>query len=723
MLASQVAVWPFGKVPELRGPDGLLTPLEDWTINQRIKARGELPAPLKVIYVNVDPDSIDKYGSFPWNRARFGAALDALFDYGGVKAVGMDFVFSDQGMPDLGREEALAGNLALGKSIYRHKRVVAGATFRPERKKGITDKKVEFPFLYKGGDPKDFDLPEFSNLRGVGKIGYFDVLGEGRMIPFFARTEFLTYYPLSLQLALLYWGLDTDAITVTPTEMLIRKPDGTLVTKIPLQEGQLMEQNWFAPWHSAQSPQYSISQVILAGEMMSGAEQEKKDAEEFFKDFRDAIVLIGPTDPLLGDTSPTPIDPVIAVPRVSVHGNALKTLVSGRYLHRPPVWVNVLLILAVGLLASSLSIRHRKWSIQKRVFSAVFVLAYVPIAFLLFSWFDLILPIAAPVGAAFSCSFLAVLWQLGVEEAQRRRMTKLFGSYLSPHLVNQMVELGFNPELGGAEVGITALFSDIEAFSALSENLKPSDLVELMCEYLTECTGAIGDAQGTLDKYVGDAIIAIFGAPMPCENHAAAACHAALGIQMAQEALNKHWAREGSRWPKDTHTMRTRIGLNTGLAVVGNVGSEMRFNYTMMGDNVNLAQRIEAAAAHFGVKILVSVTTQAEAAKHSADFVFRHIDRILVAGRSQPVEIYELVGLKATITEQTAACLKAYDEGMKKYFAGDWVGAIACFRKSAEGESRVRAINPSLVMLKRCETFLQTPPAADWDFASQLRKA
>lgn len=721
-------ILPFGKNDILLGADGALSFLEDMTISGRYYLRGELPAPVNLIYVDIDTQAILEFGTFPWNRRLYAETLDALFTYGQVKAVGMDLVLSDPGQPNLGRGgEAQQGNLALGKSIHSHQNVVLGATYIS--KAGILGKNSSFPLLFERRyDPENTDYPEKPETPLVGPtwghIGLFDTIGRNdNFLPLFAKNNYTTYLTLSLQLALLNWGLDQSALTIEKNEILVRDPKGALVTRIPLMFRQMAEINWFLPWNSPNNLHTSLYNVLeAAAAMESGTPEQKQGATEFFADFKDAVILIGPTDPLLHDVSTTLIDWSEAVPRVSFHGNMLKTILSGRFIKRPPIWANTLLIFALGLGAASLSIRHRRWVTWQKVVAAVAILTYLPISYLAFRWFDLILPVIAPMGAALSCSFLAVLWQLGVEQGQRRRLKSLFGSYVSPQIVSEMVEHNINPQVGGSETEITALFSDIEAFSPMAEALTPNDLIELMSQYLTECTHAIIENNGTLDKYVGDAIIAIYGAPLPCDTHAAAACHSALGMQEAQKTLGKRWAGEGTRWPVLAHNMRTRVGLNTGLAVVGNLGSHLRFNYTMMGDNVNLAQRMEAAAGVFGVKILTSATTMEEASVQDARLVFRKIDCILVPGRSKPVDAHELVGYRDLITPTELECYEIYNEALEKYLKRDWAGASAGFRISATKEPRAAYRNPSVVMHKRCEAFIEKPPADDWNFAFQLTK-
>jgi len=664
------------------------------------------------------------FGNFPWNRQIFAETVDDLFTEGKVKNIGFDVVFSDQGLPNLGHSEAAEGNLALGKTIHNNPEVVLAASY--VAKLGILGKNTPLPLLYKRNfSLKNTDYPEMPVYPVAGpnwgKIGLIDEVKE--LLPMFAPTENQTYHTLALELALSYWGIDQSAVTTTAKHLQIQLPGGQSARRMPLILQQLGEINWFSTWESPQNHLTSLADVLTYGEALrTGTAEEKAAAEEFFKTFNDAIVLIGPTDPFFHDVSMTPMDGALDIPKVSYHGNMLKTLVSGRFLYRPPIWVNCLLIIGLGLAAASLSVRHRGWSIWQRIAAAITVLVYLPVAFIAFSRFDLILPMVAPTGAVLSCSFLAVLWQLGVEQGQRRRMKSIFGSYVSPQIVDEMIEHNVNPQVGGAEVEITALFSDIEAFSPMAEALTPNDLIDLMSQYLTECTHAIIENKGTLDKYVGDAIIAIYGAPLPCDNHAAAACHSALGMQEAQKALGKRWAGQGTRWPVLAHNMRTRVGLNTGLAVVGNLGSALRFNYTMMGDNVNLAQRMEAAAGVFGVKILTSATTQQEAKAHDPRLFFRRIDTILVPGRSKPVDAYELVGYRDIITPENQQCYELYEAALEKYFQRDWAGASAGFRAAAALEPRSGYRNPSAVLHKRCEMFIEKPPADDWNFAFQLTK-
>lgn len=717
VLLSQVRVIPG--TGEFLGADGVLSFLENRTLDARFRFRGEIPSPLRIHYVNVDTFAIKEFGNWPWNRGLFALALDALFTQGGIQAAGMDFIFSKEGFPNLGREEALAGSVELGKSLQAHRRVVLAAAYNAATDL-LTREPIPFPFLFSPGAAASTHLPELpaSSIVGVrGKIGLIDVTGEDRFIPFFAHAGNATYYPLSLQLALLHWGLGTEAITLEPHALTVRSG---AVSRTPLLLGQLAEINWFSSWHSSQDSHVSIAEVIGYGELAKSSDPaEREEARQFFAPFRGAIVLIGPTDPLLRDVSPAPLDRT-AVPRVAIHGNMLKSLLSGRYLHRPPAWLNAVIIATAGLVTALLCLQEKK-AAWKKLAALVLILFWVAAAFLAFRW-DLVLPITPVLGNALTCAFLATLWQLRLEQQHRDFITGLFGSYVSPQVVEQMVSRRIAPELGGAEVGVTALFTDIEAFSLLAETLTPRELVELMNEYLGACTAALTRQEGTLDKYVGDAIIAMFGAPLPCADDAAAACRAALDILAAQNALVEQWRAE-ARWPERALALRTRIGLNTGRAVVGNLGSAQRFNYTMMGDDVNLAQRMESACGIYGVNILVSATTRNAASAADSSLRFRHLDRVLVPGRLQPVEIHELLGHAGALDEEILRCAALYEKGLAAYFRSDWSAARAFFEQSLALEHSPEKTCPSRILLQRCGHFLQAPPAADWGFAFKLQKA
>ena len=235
-------------------------------------------------------------------------------------------------------------------------------------------------------------------------------------------------------------------------------------------------------------------------------------------------------------------------------------------------------------------------------------------------------------------------------EAQKHRIKALFGTYVSPELVDRMVEEREEPEIGGTKEIITSLFSDVYNFSEISENLDPTDLVGLMNEYLGEMTEVLKDQGGTLDKYIGDGIVAMFGAPVALENHALRACLAAWGMKRCQIDLSKKWIEEKRNWATLVETMSTRIGLSTGEATVGNMGSQTRFNYTMMGDSVNLASRVEMAAKFYGVSILVTETTKTQAEDYSSQCIFRLVDDVIVPGRKKPVKVYELVDLREFVS-------------------------------------------------------------------------
>jgi adenylate cyclase len=289
-----------------------------------------------------------------------------------------------------------------------------------------------------------------------------------------------------------------------------------------------------------------------------------------------------------------------------------------------------------------------------------------------------------------------------------------------------MIDRGETPQLGGSEAEITAFFSDIQAFSQFSEILAPSKLVELMNEYLTECTEIVLAEGAALDKYIGDAMVAMFGGLVPLNDHAYRACVASQRIQLRLGELRKKWQAEADKWPPIVGRMQTRIGLNSGLVTLGNMGSPSRFNFTMMGDNVNLAARMESGAKAYGVFSMVTEATHLACRQHGGDHVvFRNLDRIIVKGRNLPVSIYEVVGLRESVTDQALECVDLFSRGLQAYQMMDWDTAETCFRQSARLERHqpgpAFASNPSIVLLERCVQLRNEPPTDDWDGVYVMR--
>lgn len=718
IAASQVSLNPFAKGWRFLGPDGFLAAFENKTINARIFARGPMDAPVNVCFVDVDAESIASLGNFPWNREYFAMALDALFKYGGIKAVGFDFVFSMAGIPALGRAEAEEGSKKLGQSVHRNKNVVLAASFSSGG---------QFPFLFEQDHSKaKNETPETPAFPIVGPtwghIGLIDILGgDVRYVPFFAKTPNHTYLPLSLRLALLHWGLTDSALSIQKESLVVTGQDGEVKARIPLIMGQLVEPNWFGGWME-KDHHASIVHVMAFGQAMnSGTEEEKMLARKFFAPFKDSVVLIGPVDLLLKDVGITPVSGNSQVPLVSVHGNLFKTLTSGKFIHRPPVWINCVLILLLGFGASSFCLVPQRYSSFAKFFGSLLVLGYIGAAFFVFAKYGLIIPLVAPIGAAASCTFSGALIHLSNERKQKRRITGMFGTYLSPTLVEKMVDSGEEPKLGGIDAEITAFFSDVQGFSGFSELLTPQQLVSLMNEYLSAMTDILMEQGCYVDKYIGDAIVGIFNSPVALENHAYKACVTTQLMHARLAELRLKWLGEGNKWPPFVSRMQMRIGMNTGRATVGNMGSAKRFNYTMMGDSVNLAARCESGAKSYGVYTMVTGETKHAAEAAGDDCVFRFLDKIIVKGRSEPAEMYEVVCLRKDLTEEVARCLALYAEGLEHYRSQRWDAALVSFGvASAIEPNRPEAnpqssLTPSLVMLERTRHLMANPPSADWD--------
>lgn len=345
---------------------------------------------------------------------------------------------------------------------------------------------------------------------------------------------------------------------------------------------------------------------------------------------------------------------------------------------------------------------------------------------LLVSWVEtqtgLALPLFIPIGSVLTATALIFLFRLNQEEKKRRRLQSIFGAYLSPDLVDQLLESDHDPQSGGSEVCISILFSDIENFAGIAQELQPDRLVALMGIYLNAMTEVLHSNKATLDKFVGDGIVAMFGMPILMPNHPAMACRAALRMQERCAALRKEW-QASEEWPASVSCLHNRIGVHTGLAVVGNLGSEKRFNYTMIGDSVNLASRCEAIAKEYGVYTLVSGETFEAARGELPDLLYRKIDDVIFKGRYEPLALYELWDGSIDPTE-ARACKEAYESALVAYQNGDFSRAIEGFR-IAESHEPLRsstAQNPSSILLARAKEYSEqgTPPGWKGAYVSQF---
>ena len=275
-----------------------------------------------------------------------------------------------------------------------------------------------------------------------------------------------------------------------------------------------------------------------------------------------------------------------------------------------------------------------------------------------------------------------------------------FQKYVPAELVRRLIARGVDAELGGTQQEMTFFMSDVEGFTTLSERLPPDELVHHLGEYLTAVTDSLLDTGATVDQYIGDAVLAFWNAPEPAIDHAQRACHAALAAQVAVARLNRRWEAQGR-----SVAFKTRIGINTGEAIVGNIGSIDRMSYTVIGDQVNLVSRLEATNKFYGTSILLSEYTQQRVAEQ---FVTRLVDQLVAYGKSTPIRVYELLGHQGSVTQELLDMVADYETAFAHYQRRHFPAAIALLERHPDDP-------PSRVLLTRCRRYLDHPPLAEWD--------
>jgi adenylate cyclase len=429
------------------------------------------------------------------------------------------------------------------------------------------------------------------------------------------------------------------------------------------------------------------------------------------------IFIVGSTVANMFDIVSVPLNHVY--PGVEVHASMMCSFLTDQFIRRLSGWQDFLILLLVGIIVGFIAFMLKPLAGSILTLALVFV--YFLIAMTVFAdnlWIEVARPSLTII-----LTYAAVMaFRYITEEKDRKFLQNTFKAYLSPELIDMMYKEKQEPKLGGDEGVRTAYFTDIQSFSTFSEKLgSPTRLVELLNEYLTAMTDILLEHYGTLDKYEGDAIIAFFGAPMPMDDHAQQACKTALAMQRRLGELRDKWRMEGDKWPQIVHEMRMRIGINTGAITTGNMGSAVRMNYTMMGDAVNLAARLESAAKQYGIYTMISNFTY-EIVKDA--FEARQVDKIMVVGKSEPVVVYELLCEKGALSSEMQKAMAIYRTGLDYFYTQQWDKAIEAMTESHALEPNAsvapKGMSPSKKIIEYCEQYKASPPGDDWDGVSRL---
>lgn len=673
----------------------------------------------RVITVGIDDASIETYGRWPWDRRRHAKFLQGI-SHGKPAVVAWDILFTE---PSVDKQPENPIDLAVRDGAATMPgRVIFGAytseedphqpPIVPEANQPITRVEGDTRLLPTSG----FALRPVPPLQKAGLVAYVDTPpgrdGVRRTVPMLQQVGGKVYASLSLRTLMVYGKVSPDQVRVVLGDAVYLEGD-SFKRRIPIDE----HGRYFVNYRYALEGCNALPFAPIAEDFYFKY-VEKGQLDGQLPDVEGAILIVGQLATGLSDNGVTPFG--AETPLVLVHANVLDNVLNEDYATAAPA----LPILFGGLLlgAAGLILFAKRSLLAKCGFALAVPVAYVAVAVGTWTFKSVTLPMLWPLAGFLSLQVFMIVRQLVREQKAKQQIKGMFGTYVSPDLVNQMIDSGKSPELGGHEETITAYFSDIQSFSTFSEKLPPDKLVVLMNDYLSACTDIIQEEGGTLDKYIGDAVVAMFGAPLPLPDHAFRACVASQRVHAKLLEMRAKWKSEEGQWPQIVHEMQSRIGMNSGPVIVGNMGSRTRFNYTMMGDNVNLAARMESGAKSWGAYTMCAEATKTACERDGGDrVVFRALGRIVVKGRTTAVPIYEVVGLKENVSDRTRECIRLFEQGLDCHYRRDWEGALAFFNQSKELEPNQPGVtpgvssNPSLVYIKIVGRYQIAPPAEGWE--------
>jgi adenylate cyclase len=697
--------------------------LELWAYDARLRLFMPKTLDPRIVIVDIDEKSLNAEGRWPWSRNKVTLLVRQLFEKYQVRVAGFDIVFAEPdvssglaSLEELGRGELrdhveFQGFLARARKTLDYDRLFA---------EEIAKHPVVLGFFLGGKARKSGMLPpptfEEGSLGGPGwtfkhhfASGYsgniealqkqatasghlypsLDFDGVTRRMPIFVKHGEGYYEAMALALTRTYLG-NVQAIARVHPPSAWAGDEATVhsVTiaelRIPLDEHMSV----MIPFRG----ESGAFRYISATDVMRGDVAERE--------LRDKIVIVGTSAQGLHDLRTTPVRKDL--PGVEMHANLVSGFLDGSIMHRPEtvLLISVLTILMIGLPFALLL--PRLSALTSTVAVAAAVAALLAINFYAWNSQHFVLDIAAPVAMLALLYLLNMAWGFFSEARSRRMMSGLFGTYVPKELVDEMSK---NPEeysMRGESRVMTVFFSDVRDFTSISEGLSAEGLRDLMNMYLTEMTEVIQRHRGTIDKYIGDAIMAFWGAPVADPDHAAHGLQAALDMQKRVRTLDPEFARRG--WPM----LQVGAGLNCGEMNVGDMGSLFRRAYTVMGDAVNIASRLEGLTKEYGVGILVTESIVAAA----TGFVYREIDKIAVKGRQEGITIYEPLGRVEEVGETVLQQAERWHKALELYRGQRWDEAESLLRSLSQAAPEAKLYK---LYLKRIEHFRQSAPGPAWN--------
>uniref|UniRef100_A0A7C4RPS7 Adenylate/guanylate cyclase domain-containing protein n=1 Tax=Desulfatirhabdium butyrativorans TaxID=340467 RepID=A0A7C4RPS7_9BACT len=711
-----------------------LVELKLWDLHFR--QRGTVQPSGKIAFVGVDEDSVNEIGRWPWPRRKMAELIKAV-EKAGAKGIGLDMGFFEPD-PKLRQQAIIDLKYSLENlmAVSDHATVLAflDSLVHEEDDDFLLAKalrSLSIPivlghFFY--FDPKAFIPPvppeAVLNQAAVRLVRQQEtpapgVLAEAvgmetNLAPFMESTPYsasfnvfadpdgtVRWMPLVIHYQnRLFPSLALQTLAASyPDRSLMVTVDRNGIAEIRFGRVAIPTNNRGEVLVNHYGPSYTFP-YMSAVRLMTTPDASKP--------LKDRIVIIGNTTVGLHDMRPTPFDPVF--PGVELHCAVMENILNESFLHRSDrnaMWMDLAAIVFMSLLFGCIARFTRGMgAFLTVVVSALGYVAFTHYAFLsLRIWVNHLYPLVNLFVVYIGTSVHGYM----SEEREKRKIRETFGLYVQDSVVEKMLEHPELLRLGGEKKVLTVLFSDIRGFTTLSEGMTPEDLVSLLNEYLSAMTHIVLENHGTLDKYIGDAIMAIFGAPLDDPDHAIHACQTALRMNERLQELRTHWIETGKP------ALSIGIGINTGPMVVGNMGSARRFDYTVLGDNVNLASRLEGLTKMYGTTIIVSDATWQAIGGH---FWGRMLDRVRVKGKHLPVGIYEVLAIKTPeSTDRYGETIRLFEEGIRLYETKHWKDAVERF------ECVLRLLPedpPSLLYIDRCRTLMECPPDDAWDGITTL---